>query len=105
MQWSCENEWRFAVDQRQRSVGRQAYDSAFSGIADVVAAERALHQRLAVVAGRTHPDGDARQAGHRLDDAINLRRPKNAAELPEARNEVRNFDLAALVISQERRDD
>src|SRR6185312_5124367 len=105
MQRSCEDERRFAVDQRQWSVGRQAYDGAFSGIADVIAAERTLRQRLAVIAGRTHADGDARQAGHRLDDAEDLRRTKNPAELSEARDEVRDPDLAALVIGQERGDD
>ena len=105
MQGPRQHERRFAVDQRQRRVGGQAYDGAFTGIADVVAAERALHERLAVVAGRTHPDGDARQAGHRLDDAKDLRRTKNATELAETRDKVGDFDFAALAIDQQRGDD
>src|SRR6516165_10083934 len=105
MQWPREDERRLAVDQRERGVGGQAYDGAFGGIADVVAAERALRQRLAVVAGRTHPDGDAWQAGNRLDDAKDLRWTKNAAELTETRDEVGNSDFAALMIGQQRRDD
>src|SRR5262249_41305635 len=105
VQWSCEDERRFAVDQRQWGVGGQAYDGAFGGIADVIAAERALRQRLAIVAGRTHPDGDARQAGNWLDDAKDLRRTKNAGELAETRDEVGDSDFAALMIGQQRRDD
>ena len=95
-----EHERRLAVDQRQRRVGGQAYDGALAGIADVVAAKRVLHQRLAVVAGRAHPDGDARQAGDRLDDAKDLRRTENATELAEARHEVGDSGPCRLAIDQ-----
>ena len=105
MQRARQDERCLAVNQRQRRVGGQPDDRAFAGIADVVAAKRALLQRLAVVAGRTHADGDARQAADRLDDAKNLRRTKHAAELTEARDEIGDLDLAALVIGQRRRDD
>ena len=64
-----EDERRFALDIGQRRVGGEPDDGALVGIADVVAADGMLGERLAIVVGRTKPDGDARQAGDRLDDA------------------------------------
>ena len=100
MQRPRQHERRLAVDQRQRRVGGQADHGRVVGIADVIAAERAVRQRLAVIAGRPHPDGDARQAGDRLDDAVELRRPEYAAELAKARREVGDPHLAAVVVGQ-----
>ena len=105
MQRPRQNERRLAVDQRQRRVRGQADDGRVVGIADVIAAERAVRQRLAVIAGRPHPDGDARQAGDRLDDAIELRRPEHAAELAKARREIGDPDLAAVAVGEHGRDD
>ena len=71
----------------------------------MIAAERAVRQRLAVIAGRPHPDGDARQAGDRLDDAIKLRRPEHAAELAETRREIGDPHFAAVAVGQDGGDD
>ena len=100
-----QDERRFALDQRQRRVGGEADDGVIAGIADVVAAERAMLQRLAVAEGRPHADGDARQTGDRLDNAKQLRRPEHAAELPEARDEIGDPHLPALTIGEHGRDD
>ena len=62
-------------------------------------------QRLAVAEGRPHADGDARQAGDRLDNAKQLRRPEHAAELAEARHEIGDPHLPALTIGEHGRDD
>ena len=91
-----EHEGRLALDQRERRVRRQADHGGLGGIADMVAAKRVVRERLAVVARGPHPDGDPRQAGDRLDDPIELRRPEYAAELAEARHEVGDLDLAAV---------
>jgi hypothetical protein len=101
MQRSRQHERRFAVDQRQRCVSGQADDGGVVGVADVIAAERAMRQRLAIVAGRAHPNRDARQPGDRLDDAIKLRRPEHAAELPEPRREIRDPHLGAVAVRQD----
>ena len=100
-----EHEGRLALDQRERRVRRQADHGALGGIADMVAAKRVVRERLAVVARGPHPDGDPRQAGDRLDDPIELRRPEHAAELAEARHEVGDLDLAAVAVGQHGRDD
>ncbi len=100
MQRPRQHERRLAVDQRQRRVGGQPDHGRIVGIADMIAAERAVRQRLAVIAGRPHADGDARQAGDRLDDAVELRRPEHAAELAKARREVGDLDLAAAPVGQ-----
>ena len=71
----------------------------------MIAAERTVRQFLAVFAGRPHPDGDARQAGYRLDDPVKLRRPEDAAELPEARRKVGDPHLGAAAVGQFGRDD
>ncbi len=105
MERAREREWGFAFDQRQRRVGRQAQHRDVVVVADVVAAHRMLPKRLAVAAGRPHPDGDARQAGDRLDDAKELRRPKHAAELVEARREVGDADRVAVPVGQVRAHD
>ena len=94
-----QHERGFAVDVGERRVGGQT-DRLATGIADVIAAERALHVGLAVARGRTEADGDARQAGDRLDDAHQLRRAVRAAELLEARREVRDAHRSAVAIGE-----
>ena len=71
-----EHERRLAVDVGQRRIGGEPDDDVAARVADVVAAERTLGDRLAVAVRRPHADGDARQARHRLDDPHQLRRPE-----------------------------
>ena len=74
-------------------------------VADVVAADRMLRDRLAVIVGRPQADRDARQAGDRLDDAHELGRPEHAPVLAKARREIGDAHRGALAIRQHRRDD
>src|SRR5271157_2962144 len=101
MQRPGQYERRLAVDQRQWRVGGEADYRGIVGIADVIAAERTMRQRLAVIAGRPHADGDARQPGERLDDAVELRRSEHATELAEPRREIRDLYLGAVTVSQD----
>ena len=105
MQRPGQHERRFAVDHRQRRVGGQTDRGAVAGIADVIAAERTMRNWLAVIVGRPHPHGDPRQAGQRLDDAEQLRRPEHAAELAKARREIGDLDLAAVPVGEHGGDD
>ena len=100
-----EHERPLLVDQRHRRVGGQADEARFVGVADVIAAERAPRHRLAVIAGRPHPDGDARQTGDGLDDTEKLRRTEDAAELAEARREVGDPHFAAVAVGEDMADD
>ena len=100
MQRPGHHEGRLAVDHRQRRIGGQADGGAVGGIADMIAAERTIRNRLAVIVGRPHSNGDARQAGNRLDDAKDLRRPKHAAELAKAGSEIGDLDLAAVTVGE-----
>src|SRR5260370_19809791 len=68
-----QHEGRFAVDVRQWRIGGEADGGVAAGIADVIAAEGALHMLLAVARSRAETDGDARQARHRFDKAHELR--------------------------------
>ena len=63
----------------ERTVGGEPDRQILAPEGDVVAAERAVLDRLAIVAGRTDADGDAGQPGDGLDDADQLRRPEDAA--------------------------
>src|SRR5262249_43583617 len=47
--------------------------------------------------------GEARHPRHGLDQADELRRPEDAAELPEARRKIGNAHSAALPIGEDRR--
>jgi hypothetical protein len=57
-----QHEGRFAVDISERRIRGQPHRGIAASIADVVAAERPRHMRLAVTGGRAETDGDARQA-------------------------------------------
>ena len=83
-----QREWRLMRDVGERAIGGQAQRVGASGIADVVGADRARGAGTAVVEGRPDPDGDARQAGDRLDAAEDLRRIEDALEAFEARREI-----------------
>ena len=100
-----QDERRFVLDIGERRIGGEPDDAVADPIADVVAAGRSLRHRLAVVVGRPHANGDARQAGHRLDDANDLRRAEHAAEVLKARREIGDADLAAVPVGQRRDDD
>ncbi len=95
-----EDEGGFLLDIRHRPVGREPDGKVLAAERDVVAADRAIGDRRSIVAGRTHPDGDARQPGHRLDDADELRRAEHTAELTKARREIGDLDRSALAVGQ-----
>src|SRR5439155_2665453 len=71
--------------------------------ADMIAADGTMGERLSVIVRRAEAKGDARQPRHRLDHPDELRRPEDAAELPEARGEIGNADGAAVAIGEHRR--
>src|SRR6185503_2591989 len=77
-----QHERRFAIDVGKRRIGGEP-DRLAAGVADVIAAERALHARLPVAGRRAEADGDARQTSDRLDDAHELRRAEGTAEILE----------------------
>src|SRR5262249_58479408 len=60
-------------------------------------------ERLPVVARGGEESGAAGGPRQGLDRADELRRPEDAAELPEARREIGNADGAALPIGEDRR--
>ena len=64
-----------------------------------------MRKRFSVFAGRPHPDGYARQAGDRFDDAIELRRPEHPSELAKARDKIGDPHLAAMAIGEHGGDD
>src|ERR1700722_9757279 len=105
MQRPGDDERRLAFDQRQRRVGGRTKDRGIVMVADMVAADGMALERLAIVVRRSHPDGDARQAGDRLDDAKQLGRAKHAAELLEARREIGDAHRIAVSVGQTRRYD
>ena len=67
----------------------------------MVGAERAGGERLAVVEGGAHPDPDARQAGNRLDPAIELGGIEDALEALEAGGEVGDAHGVAGVVAND----
>ena len=97
-----ERKRRLALDERERGIGGQAHDRAAAPIADVVAADRMLVDRVAVVVRRAETDGDAGKPGDRLDHAEQLRRPERAVEIAEAGREVGDAHRAALAVGQHR---
>jgi hypothetical protein len=60
---------------------------------------------LPIVVRWANSDRDARQAGNGLDNANELRRPKGAAELIEARRKIRDPDRGAVPIAHDGGDD
>src|SRR5438067_1597601 len=64
-----------------------------------------LLERMSVMMGGPEANGDSGQPGHRLDNAYELRRTKDAAKLLVPRREVSNADRAALLVGQNGRDD
>ena len=71
----------------------------------MIAADGVVGELVAVIVRRAKTNGDARQAGHRLDHPNELRRPKHAAELAKTRGKVGDTDGAALAIGKNRRHD
>ncbi len=69
-------------------------------IADVIAADRVIVDRMAVIIGRAEADGDARQSRERLDDAHELRRAIDTIEIAKARREIGDANFSALVVGQ-----
>ncbi len=100
-----QHEGRLALHIGQRRVGGQPDRRRPVMETDVVAADRMPFARLPVIVGRAAPDGDARQTGDRLDDADQLRRPKNPAVLAEPRRQVGDPHRTPVVIGEHRRDD
>src|SRR5262249_58063080 len=86
-------------------VGGGARDAALGCIADMIAADGAMDERVAIVVGGAKTNGDPWQSRHRLDHPDELRRAKNAAELAKARRKVRDADGAALAICKNGRYD
>ena len=74
-------------------------------IADMVGADDGVGGSAAVVVGRAHADGDARQARHRLDAPNDLRRTESALEPVEARREIGDATACAVDVGQDRLDD
>jgi hypothetical protein len=89
----------------QRRVRRQAQDLRAADVADVIGADDDVLRRPAVVVRRPHADGDARQAGERLDAADDLRRPVLAFVAIEPRREIANADFSAMNVGEDRLDD
>jgi hypothetical protein len=105
MERPCQHEGGFAVDIGQRSIGGQPDHHIGAAEAHVIAVDRFEYHRGAVIAGRTHPDGDAGQAGDRLDDPHQLRWAKDAVVFAKPRREIGNPDRCALFVRQDRGDD
>src|ERR1700724_1663015 len=64
-----------------------------------------LLEGMSVMMGGPEANGDSGQPCHRLDNAYELRRTKEAAKLLVPRREVSNADRAALLVGQNGRDD
>ena len=104
MQGSREDERRLTLDIGQRRIGGEPDDGALVDIANVVAADGMLGERVAIVVRRTETNGHAGQPGHRLDHPDELRRSKNAAELAIAGGKIGDADGAAVAVGQYGRD-
>ena len=92
-------------DVGERRVGRQPHHLVAADVADVIGADDDVGRRAAVGVGRPDADGDARQAGDRLDAPDDLRRPVAALETIEARREIGDAQLRPLVVGEDGLDD
>ena len=95
----------FPVDVSEGRVGGEPQHEVLASEADVIAAERALGNRMPIVAGRPDANCYARQPCNRLDDANELRRAKNPVEVAEARCKVSDADRGIFIVGQNGGDD
>src|SRR5262249_51115538 len=100
MQRPGDGERSVALDVGQRWVGGEADDAALVGIADMIAADGAMDERVAIVVGGAKTNGDPWQPRHRLDHPDELRRAKKAAGFAKTRGKSRGADRAALAIGK-----
>ena len=98
-----EHKRSFVLDVGERCIGREPDDGVAAPIADMIAAKCALCNRDAIAVRRTHPDGYARQSGHRFKHADYLRRPKNPIKITISRCKIGNPYSTAPMIGEKRR--